>query len=217
MANRNWPNSRIYTGHHMPVLLDCNFVVDSTNGNGLGIRNLKGPYIKAVRMHTTASLPPGIVTNPAATGVIFVTLQDNYNRYYGGFSGQVAPIGTPVTSLTANIAYTITSLGTATSAQWVAAGLPARYTPAVGASFIAAATGTIGGGATAAPALATGSGIDHIEVVGDPNQTLAPSDGMGGHIVLQCFLGNTETAPANGTVVSLAMYFSNSSVLVGGE
>lgn len=201
----------------MPVLLDCNFVVDSTNGNGLGIRNLKGPYIKSVRMHTTASLPAGIVTNPAATGVIIVTLSDNYNRYYGGFSGQVSPIGTPVTSTTANIAYTITSLGTATSAQWVAAGLPARYTPAVGVTFIAAATGTIGGSATVAPALATGSGIDHIEVVGDPNQTLAPSDGQGGHIVLQCFLGNTETAPANGTVISLAMYFSNSSVLIAGE
>lgn len=168
-------------------------------------------------MHTTASLPAGIVTNPAATGVIIVTLSDNYNRYYGGFSGQVSPIGTPVTSTTANIAYTITSLGTATSAQWVAAGLPARYTPAVGVTFIAAATGTIGGSATVAPALATGSGIDHIEVVGDPNQTLAPSDGQGGHIVLQCFLGNTETAPANGTVISLAMYFSNSSVLIAGE
>jgi hypothetical protein len=217
MANRNFPNSRIYTGHVMPVLLDCNFVVDSTNGNGLGIRSLKGPYIKSVRMHTTASLPPGIVTNPAATGVIFVTLADNYNRYYGGFSGQVAPIGASGASTTANTAYVITSLGTATSAQWVAAGLPARYTPAVGTAFIAMATGTIGGGATVAPISATGSGIDHIEIVGDPNQTLAPSDGQGGHIIMQCFLGNTETAPANGTVISLAMYFSNSSVLNGGE
>ena len=43
MANRNFANSRMYTGHVMPVLLDCNFVVDSTNGNGLGIRNLTGP------------------------------------------------------------------------------------------------------------------------------------------------------------------------------
>lgn len=216
LANRNFANSRIYTGHVMPVLLDCNFVVDSTNGNGLGIRNLKGPYVKGVRMHTSASLPSGIVTNPA-TGVILVTLEDNYNRYYGGFSGQIAPVGTPVTSTTANVAYVITTLGTATSAQWVAAGLPARYTPQIGTTFIAAATGTIGGSAAVAPIATTGSGIDHIEIVGDPNTTLAPTDGKGGHIVLQCFLSNAETAPANGTVISLSFYLSNSSVTINGE
>lgn len=34
----------------MPVLLDCNFIVDSTNGNQLGIRSLKGPYVQSVTM-----------------------------------------------------------------------------------------------------------------------------------------------------------------------
>jgi hypothetical protein len=58
MANRNFANSRIYTGHVMPVLIDCNFVVDSTNGNGLGIRSLKGPYVKNVFMQSISGGPP---------------------------------------------------------------------------------------------------------------------------------------------------------------
>src|SRR5271170_4295227 len=46
---------RFYSSLFRPVLNDCNFVVDSTNGNGLGIRNLKGDSVRAVYMHTTAS------------------------------------------------------------------------------------------------------------------------------------------------------------------
>ncbi len=62
MANRNFPNSRIYTGHIMPVLIDCNFIVDSTNANNLGIRSLKGPYVQSVTMQALSGgggFPPG--------------------------------------------------------------------------------------------------------------------------------------------------------------
>src|ERR1035437_813529 len=58
MSNRNYANGgRTSIPHVKPVLLDCNFVVDSTNANGLGIRSLKGPQIRNVFMHTTAELP----------------------------------------------------------------------------------------------------------------------------------------------------------------
>ena len=120
--------------------------------------------------------------------------------------------------------YTIVSLGTATLAQWQAVGFPAGFTPAVGASFVATATGTIGGSAAVEVIAATGSGINHIEVVGDSNLTLAnsaqPSNG-GGYLLLACFSNaagaNAVAAPADGTAIGLAFYFNDSSVQTQGE
>lgn len=53
---------RLYSFGNQPVLIDCNFVVDSTNGNGLGVRSLKGQGVRNVFMHTSASLT-GTVTS----------------------------------------------------------------------------------------------------------------------------------------------------------
>src|ERR1035437_5675784 len=53
MAHRNFTRS-FNTKHAKPVLIDCNFIVDSTNGNGLGIRSLKGPGVAHVYMHSSA-------------------------------------------------------------------------------------------------------------------------------------------------------------------
>src|SRR5271166_2266075 len=104
MANRRF-EPRIYNFHKFPVLLDCNFAVDPANGNGLGQRSLKGAGIANVYMHTSATPAPG---NPnPASGIIVVQFQDNYFRYFGGFSGQVSAIGSSVTSTTANTAYVI--------------------------------------------------------------------------------------------------------------
>jgi len=219
----NYPNNKLYQYEAYPVLLSCNFIVDSTNGNGLGIRSLKGSGIANVFMHTSAS--PGVgnysVTNPnPASGVILVQLTNNFNRYLGSMgSGFVSPVsGTPLTSTTAHTAYVIVSLGTATLAQWQAKGFPVGMTPAVGAAFIATATGSIGG--SAAVEVATSSGIDSIEVIGDPNQTLQNSNmyqNLGAQMVLQCLTSGVLTAPANGSVVGLNFYMSNSSVQVNGQ
>jgi hypothetical protein len=223
MANRNWPNNKLYQYEVKPVLLSCNFVVDSTNGNGFGIRNLKGSGIQAVYMHTSAT-PSANNPNPAA-GIIYVKFQDTYNRYLSGFSGQAGLVGSSVTSTTAHAATVITSLGTATLAQWQAVGLPVGVVPSVGAAFIATATGTIGGSATVAPPVA--SGIDHIEVVGDPNQTvISPiplpnaqpvGPQVGGELVLQCLASGSLTAPTNGSVIGLAFYLSDSSIQINGQ
>jgi hypothetical protein len=224
MANRNWASGgKVYSMHVSPVLLDCNFIVDSTNGNGLGIRSLKGPCIDAVFMATSAT-PAAGNPNPAA-GTIIVQLADNYNRYYGGFSGQASPIGSPATSTTSGTAAIVTSLGTSTTANWLAVGFPAVYLnqttmlPNVGAAFIPTSSASIGGGATIAPSATAGSGIDHIELVGDPNQTISavPSNLVGGQMIFQCFFEGAKTAPANGTVISLSFYLGNSSVMVQGE
>lgn len=219
MANRNFSSGgKLYSMHTMPVLIDCNFVVDSTNGNGFGVRSLKGPCVYRVYMHTSAT-PAAGNPNPG-TGVIVVQLADNYNRSLSGFDSIVSPVsGTPLTSTTAGTAYVIVSLGTTTLAQWQAAGLPAGYTPAVGTAFIAAATGAIGGTGAVEIGATAGSGITSIETLGDPNATISasPSGPYGAQFVLQCFANGTKTAPADGTVISLAFYLSNSSVLVQGE
>lgn len=220
MANRNWASAgRLYAMHVKPVLLDCNFVVDSANGNGLGIRSLKGPCVQAVYMHTSAS-PAAGNPNPAA-GYIMVRLADNYSRSFSGFNAIVSPVsGTPLTSTTAGLAYTIVSLGTTTAAQWAAAGLPAGIAPAVGASFIAIATGAIGGtGAVEVPATA-GSNITNIETVGDPNATISSSNAAsngGALLILRCLKNGAIQAPADNSVISLAFYLSDSSILIQGE
>src|SRR5580698_1169620 len=50
--------------------IDCNFIVDSSNGNGLGIRSLKGSGCASVYMHTSAT-PAAGNPNPAS-GYILV-------------------------------------------------------------------------------------------------------------------------------------------------
>lgn len=240
MANRNFANSRLYTGHVMPVLLDCNFVVDSTNGNGLGIRSLKGPYVQNVFMHTTAT--PGIgtsnpatpafqVTNPnPALGTIVVQLQDPYSRIYTGGNAIVSPIGASTkidnTALTVGVAYTIIVVGDASLATWQSVGVPKGLTPAIGLSFIATSTGGSANVSSSrvAPTAANGSEVLAIETVGDTNQAIAPSitkQGFGAQIILQCRKSTTDHSaivqPADGSVISLSFLLSNSSILINGE
>lgn len=225
MANRNWASGgKIYSMHVKPVLLDCNFVVDSTNGNGLGIRSLKGPCVKAVYMNTS-STPAAGNPNPAA-GTIVVQLQDNYNKSYSGFHAIVSPVsGTPLlvasAGLTVGVAYIIVTLGTTTTAAWHALGVPPGVSPAVGVSFIAAATSALGTGAVEITA-AAGSGVASIETVGDPNLSIAPlpsaNQGYGAQIILQCRdYAGALVAPAAGSVISLAFYLSDSSIIIAGE
>lgn len=109
---------RFYSGLVQPVLIDCNFVVDSTNGNGLGIRSLKGSLVNNVFMHTSAT--PGsnggyLNPNPAA-GFVLVQLKNNYFRYAGGFSGFVSPttgstLAINGSALTVGNPYIIASVG----------------------------------------------------------------------------------------------------------
>lgn len=210
MANRRYSSQFRFSFHHFPVSLDANFVVDSTNGNGLGLRTLKTEGIANIFMHTT-STPAAGSPNPAA-GYIYVQFSDSYNSYIDGFSGQVAPLsGSPISSgLTIGVPYVIVSLGASTTAQWQTAGVPTNVIPSVGLSFIAAATSVAGGGTVEAVLV---SGIDHIEVVGDPRQSLtSQTPGQGGYMILKCLAAGSVTAPADGTVLGLDFQMSNSNL-----
>lgn len=219
----NYPNNKLYQYEIYPILLSCNFVVDQSNGNGLGIRNLKGTGIANVFMGTTgpSSAPGnyGYISPNVSAGVIVVQFQNQFNRYLSGFSGCVSPLtGSPSAATTPDVPNVIVGLGTATLAQWHAVGFPAGMTPAIGAAFIPNGVGTIGGSAMVQ--LVGASGITSIEVCGDPNQTLQNSNlyqNGGAQILLQCLNGSTRTQPANGTVIGLNFYLSNSSVAVNGQ
>lgn len=218
----------LYTNVTKPAEVWCNFIVDAANGNGLGIRSLKSNgYLESVFMHTSAT--PGVVggyTNPnPAVGYAMIRFRNNFNYYLGGLNGQISPLSsTNLTSTTTHSVYVITSLGTTTAAQWLAAGVPAGITPAVGTAFIAIATGAIGGtGTVGAPGLPTNLTVT---VVGDPNTTIANSNiaaYAGAQVMLQFAAAtNSSTttlvaaAPADGTTIGLQFCFDASSVTIDG-
>lgn len=120
-VQRGYPNGgNFYSNIVKPIKIDCNFVVDSTNGNGLGIRSLKSNgYVRNVFMNTSAT--PGsndgmLNPNPAA-GIAMIQLKNNYNTYLGGFSGFVSPVAGSNISisgssvLTKGNPYVITAVG----------------------------------------------------------------------------------------------------------
>lgn len=232
MANRNYASGgKLYSMHVKPVLLDCNFVVAATDSGGLGITSLKGPMIANVFMHTSAT--PGVgnnsITNPnPADGVIVVQLQDNFNRYLSGAHAVISPAsGSDVkidnSAMTAGVAYTITTLGNATAAKWLAIGVPAGVTPAVGVSFIAASTGGAGNALTSRVQTSVTSGLMTIEQIGNaqagalaPNPTI--NQGFGGQLIFQCYdKTGALAAPVDGSIISLQLLLSDSSILIAGE
>jgi len=199
-----WINrGHFYSPHVRPILVDCNFVVDSTSGEG--VTSLKGQGISAVYMHSSSAASDN--PNPAS-GLIYVKLSDNFQRFYAQYSSIEAPLsgsGLKIdngATLTIGNPYVISILGDGTLAQWRTLGVPAGVTPAVGVSFIAAATGAGSGNTSSsrvqAPA-AAGSGIDHIEVIGDPNKSIGPvpvgpSPNVGGWILLGCYGGSASSS-----------------------
>lgn len=239
MANRNFASGgKLYSHHVKPVLVDCNFVVDDSNG--LGITSLKGPLVQNVFMHTATTPAAGnsnpatpnvVVTNPnPAAGTIVVQMQDNYNFLFSSLTGQIrspnsgSDVKIDNSAMTAGVAYVITTLGNATAAKWRAIGVPAGVTAAVGVSFIAASNGGAGNTLTSRVQIsaAAGSGIASIEVIGNPNSSIGPapsaSQGYGASIILQCRdYAGAIAAPAAGSVISLAFYLSDSSVTTQGE
>lgn len=207
-----------YSNITQPVKIDCSFVVNSSDSGGAGITSLKSNgYVQSVFMNTSATPATGS-PNPAA-GNILVVLKSNYNKFLECTMSVESPVtGSNLTSATNHVAYIITALGTATAAQWLAAGVPAGVTPAVGLGFIAIATGTIGGSATVKAV--TSSGVLGFELIGDPslsgyNSSIAANSGA--RLVGQFLNGSAAlTAPASGSIVNLSFVYDASSVTIDG-
>lgn len=216
--------SRIYANITKIQEIELNFTVDQANGNGLGVRSIKSNgYVENVFMHTSAT--PGVgnsgITNPnPPVGFAWIQFRNNFNYALSGSNSIISPVsGSALTSVTANGVYTIVSLGTASLAQWQAVGYPKGFTPAVGGTFVATSTGTIGGSAAVEVPLATGSGIVTIDVIGDPNAMIQNSNiasYSGAWSMIRFLAGSTlaATAPANNSVIALRYRFDGSSVSI---
>jgi hypothetical protein len=225
MANRNFlGGGKLYTMRAMPVLVDMSFQVSATDSAGYGIVDLEGPLVEDVLMNTSAT--PAVAGQNPAAGTIVIRLQDNYNSFLlAGFSIQSPLSGSAIkidnSAMTAGVAYVITVLGDATAAKWRAIGVPAGVTPAVGVSFIAASNGGAGNVLTSrVQATATaGSSVASIEIVGSPDLSIAPDPSLqsyGSQVILQCRdYAGALVAPAAGSIISLSLYLSNSSVSSG--
>lgn len=163
-----------YTGHKYPVQVDCQFTVDATNG--AGVTGLTGAMVKNVWMHTSTTPTTG---NPnPANGYAIIKFQDNFKSYYFGGCQLQSPLSGAEISisgssvLTVGAVYVITTLGTSTTANWVAVGLPVGITPAIGVPFVASVTGGGTGTGKVKINAAGGAGISVVDVVGDPSTTI---------------------------------------------
>lgn len=195
-----------------PGALACSFIVDATNVNGLGVSGLVGSGIKNVFMHTSATADPA---NPnPAVGFILVEFEKGYADIQSASSSIDAPnSGTPInvtTGVTAHVSYVIATLGTTSAAQWAILGVPANIVPAVGVAFVAPATTVATGTGTIMVNAAIGSGVDHLEFVGNPAVSLNTSDGLKGTALLVVLAATSSsvttfraTAPTDGTKINL--------------
>ena len=226
MANRNFASGgKLYSMHVMPVLVDMQFTVDSTQPEG--ISNLKGPLVSDIFMNSAHATPSMTI----AAGAILVQLQDNFNGMLQGMKSMIiAPnSGSDVkidnSAMTAGVPYVITTLGDATAAKWQAIGVPPGVTPAVGVAFIAASNGGSGNVLTSRvqAAAAAGSEVMSIEMVGQPNKSIAPSrssadQSYGASMIMQCRdKTGAIAAPVDGSVIQLSFLLSNSSIQIQGE
>ena len=203
MANR-WLDQFFYSFVKQPVFLTGSFNV----GNTGAVSKVVGGGIASITRLTI--------------GVYRIVPQDKFNLFFwgkamiiGGTGGSVVNAGSFVTG---NL-YQIVTLGTTTTAQWQAAGVPAGVTPVVGLPFVATGAGA-GNGTVKAVAP---SGIYATELAGDPNlagSLATPAQGL----ILACY-GPTATAntalvltdPAAGSIVKFGYILRNSSVKTGGQ
>lgn len=217
MANRNFQNGgKIYSMNNALVRVDLQFIVDDSQPEG--ISGLTGPLVEEVLMHSEHATPSKTI----AAGTILVKLQDNYNKIRGFHSAIASPnSGSDVkidnSAMTAGVAYTITTLGNATAAKWLAIGVPAGVTPAVGVSFIALTDGGAGNTLTSRvqASAATGSGVASIEMVPQQSADINPNPNeaeAGAQFILQCrdYAGSL-VAPAAGSRINLSLLLSNAS------
>lgn len=101
---------RLYSFAAQPVLIDCNFTVDSTNGNGKGNRTLKGQGVKDVLMYTTAALTGTVAT----TANTITSIAGGTSSLLLGMpvQGTGIPAGTTITSIISSSSVGISSTPT---------------------------------------------------------------------------------------------------------
>lgn len=112
MSNRRFTQF-LDTLHKQPVLIDCNFVVDRANGNGLGIRSLKGAGIQAVYMNSSLSF-----VGDTHTSVLVDSIPDTSILSVGmQVQGSGIPAHTTIASIIDAVSINLSQAATATAAD----------------------------------------------------------------------------------------------------
>ncbi len=156
-----------------------------------------------------------------AVGTYRVEFQDNYFRYLGhncsARSGNVTT--TAITALTPGQMYTIKTLGSATTAQWITAGVPVGVTPAVGLAFLAAAT-SAGTSSDCYSPLA--SLTSDCEILGNPQKSITSTTLP--YVIIQTMSATSSSVttpipidPADSSTLDLMFWFRNSAIPGKGE
>lgn len=177
-------------------------------------------------VNTINNLASGIsgVFSFTSSGTTTVTVVSTQTNPYGPLPGKPQD-GAIATGFTFAATVYNTNL-----ACWQGVGVPAGIIPAVGVPFIATSSGvSTGGGSTGTVQAPSLSGISGVEIVGDPNNALAPipmggSPNVGSWLMVQ-FLAATSssvttlipTAPANGSVIYMKFLLEAGSILIAGE
>lgn len=126
---------RLYSFGSQPVLIDCNFVVDATNGNGAGVRSIKGQGVKSVFMHTTASLTGTVATTAAQ----ITSIASGTSSLLPGMpvQGTGIPAGTTITQILSSSAVAISATPTGNhSSESITYQAPGSPNPAPGYALI---------------------------------------------------------------------------------
>lgn len=203
MANRNFPQSKVFGFHLLPTRIRCAITIGASGA----VSSVSGPGTN------------GVVRT--GTGVYRIQLQDIYASFLhltATMIGQ-ATTGSDInpSAATPGTLYEITIVGTT---DWVTAGIPAQVTPTVGQVFAL----------LAAPASATGrvklsvpSNISQIQVVGSPNNGMmnfVQNTPQSGAYITIMTRGATDAStttlipadPASGDVIMVDMLLNNSNV-----
>lgn len=110
---RGFPNAgHFYSNIVKPIKIDCNFIVDSTNGNGLGIRSLKSNgYVRNVFMHTSASF-----TGTSHTSTLIDSISDTSALKVGmPVQGSGIPVNTSIASIVGSTSITLSAATTSST------------------------------------------------------------------------------------------------------
>ena len=197
MANR-FLQQFFFGFNHYPVWIEGSATIGASGATSL----LKGSGVKSL-------------TRKAA-GVYELKLEDNYNRFLSFSSQLIAPVtGAAVTggSFVTGTPYVIQSLGSTTSAQWEAAGVPTGNVASVGDAFVA-----LGAGAGTGTVKAVGtSGVFAISVFGDVQASISPAV-TGSLIYFKCIdAAGAAVDPTSGSQLYFEVKMRNSSVKGKGE
>lgn len=204
MANRNFPSNKIYNMHVMPVSIDAQIAIAAAGAPAA----------------PTLQNAPGIQSiTRLAVGQYVIQMQDNYAKLLDfdiNFKAPASGVNVAVTAAVTGTVYQISVLGTTTTANWHAMGVPADITPAVGIIFLKSATAGVGTGQVQ---ILLESGIAKVEQLGLLENSNNPVANAGARIYIKC-LGYTSSAdntlipadPASGSTMFMRFSLNNSQV-----